>query len=266
MRVAAVQMLPEVGNFEGNLSKIEHYTSLAIENGVDVLVFPELTISGYTWDEDVLKKAVLFFKDVAKKRLLRLSREGQIVLVVGTPREVFGKLRNSVVVFKKKRELLFYDKTHLFREEKGVFEPGEHLLAFSYKGVVFGVLICYELEFPEVSRVLTLKGSKILLSPSAFWKAGEYPYDVVTRARALENGIFVVVASTCGKGSAEFVGRSRIVFPDGSVVKEIVEGEGLVFEDVDSDVVYRYRYEEENYPALMSNLRKHLYTFEKGRI
>lgn len=267
MRVAAVQMLPAIGDFEGNLERIEQFIEMAVSEGAEVVVFPELTISGYTWDEAILKRGALFFSEVAKKKLLKLSREGQILIAVGTPRIVLGKLRNSLVIFKKKKELLFYDKTHLFRGEKNVFEPGEYFLVFSYRGVVFGTLICYEIGFPEISRILTFKGSKVILSAFAFGKARGYTYDVATRSRAVENGVFLVASSMCGEGFVEFVGRTRIVGPNGKVMNEIESGEGLICEDLDLDAVYHYRYDEEgDSHAYLRNYMSHLYTLQKGRL
>ncbi|PLV58772.1 nitrilase [Thermotoga sp. KOL6] len=267
MRIAAVQMLPRIGEYQWNLERIGHFVEEAIDNGVSLIVFPELTISGYTWDEGVMKKGSVFFKEVAKKKLLKLSREGQIVIVVGTPRTVLGKLRNSLVIFKKKKELLFYDKTHLFRGEKDIFEPGEYYLAFSYKNVVFGTLICYEIGFPEISRILAFKGSKIILASFAFGKMREHTYDVATRARAVENGVFLVASSMCGEGFTEFVGRTRIVGPNGKIMKEIPNEEGLIFEDIDPDIVYHYRYNEEgDSHAYFRNYKKHIYSLEKRRL
>lgn len=267
MRVAAVQMLPAIGGFEENLSRIEHFVEEAISSGVDVIVFPELTISGYTWDEKTLERGARFFEEVVRKKLLRLSREGQIVIVTGTPRIVLGKLRNSLVIFKKKRELLFYDKTHLFRGEKDVFEPGEYFLVFSYRGVIFGTLICYEIGFPEISRILTLKGSKVILSSFAFGKERGHTYDIATRARAVENGVFLVASSMCGKGFVEFVGRTRIVAPNGKVLRELETSEGVIFEDIDPDIVYHYRYDEEgDSHAYLKNYRAHMYSLQKGRL
>lgn len=267
MRVAAVQMLPLIGEFEENLGKIERFVEEAALNDVDMIVFPELTVSGYTWDGKTLEKGARFFDEVAKKKLLRLSRERQIVIVVGTPRIVLGNLRNSLVIFKKKRELLFYDKTHLFRREKDVFEPGEYFLTFSYKGVVFGTLICYEIGFPEISRILTFRGSKVILSSFAFGKEREHTYDIATRARAVENSVFLVASSTSGRGFVEFVGRTRIVAPNGKILKEIEAGEGMIFKDLNPDIVYHYRYDEEaDSHAYLRNYKIHMYTLQKGRL
>ncbi|WP_369819742.1 carbon-nitrogen hydrolase family protein [Thermotoga sp. SG1] len=260
-------MLPTIGGFEENLNKVERFVEEAVSNGVDVIVFPELTISGYTWDEKTLAKGVRFFEEVARKKLLKLSREGQIAIAVGTPRLVLGKLRNSLVIFKKKREILFYDKTHLFRGEKDVFEPGEYFLVFSYGGVVFGTLICYEIGFPEIARVLTLRGSKVILSSFAFGKERGHTYDIATRARAVENGVFIVASSMCGKGFVEFVGRTRIVAPSGKVLRELETDEGMIVEDIDPDIVYHYRYNEEgDSHAYLKNYRVNMYSLQKGRL
>ena len=243
MKVAAVQMSPVSGDFERNFEFIRERSVEAFKEGADLVLFPELSLSGYTLDPDILKRSYDFFLEI-KDDVLKITRTYDGSVVFGTPRLVGGKLRNSVVVFKKKREILFYDKIHLFRKEKEVFQPGEDFLVFDFKGWRFGVLVCYEIGFPEVSRVLALRGAEVILSSFAFGRERWRIYDTATKARAIENVCYLVSSSTTGKGYMDFIGRSRIVHPSGEVLAELEEKEGIVMADLEKVVIDHYRYEE----------------------
>ncbi len=259
MLVGAVQFLPKPGEFSENFKRMLEYLEEGAKLGLDLVLFPELTVSGYTLDGEVLRKGWDFTREILGD-VLRISREHDMAIVFGAPRVVSGRVRNSVVVVKKKREILFYDKTHLFRGEKEVFEPGEDFEVFKFKGVIFGISVCYETAFPEISRVLTLRGAKVILSPFAFGKERWRIYDVATRSRAIENGSFLVASSTNGVGFMEFVGHSRIVHPSGEILAELEEEDGLVHSRIDVEVTHKYRYLEiEDSHAYLSNRKPHMY-------
>ncbi len=259
MRIAVFQGKSSVGELDGNLKRLISISEEASEMGAFLMLFPELFLSGYTLDRKVLEDGAHFL-DEKLDEIVKLSRDLDMAIVFGTPRIVGGKLRNSVAVIKKKREALFYDKTHLFRREKEVFEPGDDFLVFDFKGVRFGVLVCYEVGFPEVARVLALRGAQVLLAPFAFGKEREMIYETATRARAIENGAYLAASSTTGKGLMDFIGRSRIVHPSGRVMKQIDEGEGLLIGDIDLSALDHYRYEEVgDSHAYFKNRRKEMY-------
>ncbi len=256
MRIAVFQAQPEVGNFRKNYEKL---LGVAGKVKADLVVFPELYLSGYTLDKDILTSGAQFLQRVLDE-LVSLSRNLSKAFVFGSPRILGKKLRNSAVVIKKKREVLFYDKTHLFRGEKEVFEPGEDFLVFDFKDVRFGVLLCYEIGFPEISRVLTLRGAQVLIALFAFGKERYRIYDAATKARAIENGCYLAAASTTGRGEMNFIGKSRIVHPSGRILAEIEEGEGAIFAEIDTSILEHYRYEETgDSHAYFSNRKRLLY-------
>jgi predicted amidohydrolase len=244
MLIATTQFNPKPGKFDYNLKKYIDFINEAGRNGAMLTLFPELSLSGYTYDEKILMKSIEFFSE-AKNELLRLSRKYNMAIVGGIPRLILGKLRNSVFVIKKKKEILFYDKTHLFRNEKNIFEPGERFLVFKFNGIKFGILICYEIGFPEISRILTLNGAQVLLAPFAFGKERKHIYEISTRARALENGSFLVTSSTSGKGIMNFLGSSRIVGPDGEILAKATKKEEIIFYNIDISILDFYRFKEE---------------------
>ena len=256
MRIASVQTISSVGNFEGNFQKIVEVVG---KNSADVFVFPELFLSGYTLDEEILKESSRFLNSKIED-LVKISRKRDAMIIFGAPRIVGGNLRNSAVIVRKKREVLFYDKTHLFRKEKEVFEPGEDFLVFDFKGMRFGTLLCYEIGFPEISRILALRGAQVLIALFAFGKERERIYDTATKARAIENGAFLIASSTTGKGFMDFIGKSRAIHPSGEVLAQLDEEEGILTVDIDASVLDHYRYEEKgDSHAYFANRRPGVY-------
>jgi len=108
-----------------------------------------------------------------------------------------------------------YRKTHLYSEyEKGIFTPGHLLHPVHFEGVSIGLLICYDIEFPEPSRVLALQGASILICPTA--NPQTFTSQITTRNRAYENHVFVCYVNRVGKeGSYNFPGQSCLIAPNG---------------------------------------------------
>ncbi|QTA38590.1 carbon-nitrogen hydrolase family protein [Thermosipho ferrireducens] len=270
MLITSAQFEPVPGKFKENFEKHIEFIEKAGSIGADIILFPELSLSGYTYNPEILENSIDFFKKI-KEDLLKLSRKYNIAIIGGIPRKIQGKLRNSVFVFRKKKEILFYDKTHLFRKEKEVFESGEHFLLFRFSGVNFGIFICYEVGFPEIARILALNGAEVFLVPFAFGKERAHIYDIATRSRALENGAFLVTSSTAGKGIMDYIGKSRLINPRGDIVVEAVQKEELIASEIDVQQLHHYRFiESGDSHAYFLNRREELYqttkVMKKGKL
>ncbi len=141
--------------------------------------------------------------------------------VVGVPDLRDGVLYNAVAILRPGREPGRYAKTHLFRAEKELFTPGAALWTGEIAGWQCGVLVCYELAFPEVSRALALSGARLLIAPSAFGRARLRIWQIATIARAIENGCYLAAAGHSGQsGPTQFAGHSRIVDPAGELLAD----------------------------------------------
>jgi len=148
--------------------------------------------------------------------------------------------------------LAVYRKIHLFDavageqvyRESDDLSPGADLVTAAVDGVTVGLSICYDLRFPELYRALAVRGAQVLLVPSAFTEAtGRDHWEVLLRARAVENGCFVVAAGQWGEYAAgrRSHGRSMIVDPWGVVLAAAPDGVGLCGADLDLDAVTRVR-------------------------
>ena len=148
--------------------------------------------------------------------------------------------------------LATYRKIHLFDAVAGArvyresddLLPGEDLVTASVDDVTVGLTICYDLRFPELYRALTLRGARLLAVPSAFTEAtGRDHWEVLLRARAIENGCFVAAAGQWGVHAGDRLchGRSMIVDPWGVVLAVAADGVGLCVAELDLSAVDRVR-------------------------
>lgn len=171
----------------------------------------------------------------------------------GTP--VDGRVRAScIVVDDQGREVARYDKIHLFDamvedsqgqyRESDTFEPGDELVTLDTPAGRLGLSICYDLRFPEFFRQLREKQVDWVTIPSAFtWHTGDAHWHPLIRARAIENQVWVVAPGQGGQNSERrrTYGHSMIIDPWGKIMKELVEGAGVVVADLDPDYLQQVR-------------------------
>jgi deaminated glutathione amidase len=246
MRAAAVQ-LNSTEDKERNLAAADRLTRAAASDGAELVVLPEkFNLLGTP--EDYRRGAeTLDGPTIAWAR--NTAREHGIDLVAGSiveRREGRDKLANTSVHLGPDGDVkAVYRKIHMFDvvvggqtyRESETEEPGDEVvLSETAAGVPVGLTVCYDLRFPELFRILAVKGASILSVPSAFTKVtGEAHWDVLVRARAIENQAFVVAADQTGTHppDKESFGGSTIVDPWGEVLARADEGEAVVAADLD---------------------------------
>lgn len=234
-----------------------------VDRGAKLVLLPEMFNSGYGTDNNTIETAMEIYEETIET-LSALSDYNDIAIVAGIIRKIKNGYANSTAVFKPYEEPVFYDKIHLFRKEKDNFVAGKKPFHFSFNGVLFGVVMCYEVGFPELSRILARGGAEVLLMPFAFGKERYRIYDIATRSRALENGLYVVTASQSGKcEEMELLGHSRIVSPSGEILESLGTGEGIMWSTLDINIEKHYRYEESrDSHAYFANLKDDVYTLK----
>ena len=136
-----------------------------------------------------------------------------------------------------------YRKTHLYgAEEKRLFQPGDSLVLAELEGWKVGILICYDVEFPEAVRTLVMAGAELIAVPTALIE----PFDIVSRtlipARAFENQVYVAYAGMCGReGNLGYCGLSCIVGPDGKDLARAGSDPSLLFAEIDPSAISKGR-------------------------
>lgn len=269
MRVALVQMNSRDDKAE-NLERAETLVAQAASWGADLVVLPELwTYLGPRKRHHEVAEPI---PGETSELLGRLASRYRFWLAGGSYLEaVEGRDRfyNTSVVVSPDGELVArYRKLHLFDvevdgkvyEESATMAPGEEVVVASVAGVPVGLSICYDLRFPELYRRLAAWGARVVTVPAAFtMDTGKDHWEVLLRARAVENQVYVLAAAQCGShppGLACY-GNSMIVDAWGTVVARAGYREGVVVADIDLGQAERIR---ATLPAL-GHRRGDLFTF-----
>jgi predicted amidohydrolase len=262
LRVACVQMTSRADK-AANLAKAEQLVARAAATGADIVVLPE------KWDaigdHDQLHAAAEPLEGGQAAEAMRgWAKTHGITLVGGSiseRREGRDKLSNTCVVFDPDGEIAaVYRKIHLFDVEAGGFvyresdaeEPGDEPVLAEVEGWAVGLTICYDLRFPELYRVLALEGALLFTVPAHFTlHTGKDHWELLLRARAVENQCFVAAAAQIGEtlpGRQSF-GRSSIVDPWGIVLAQAADEETVIAAELDRT---RLEVIRERFPALAS--------------
>ncbi len=260
-RVACQQLAPTLGDLEANRTLTRDAIGQAVGAGADVVVLPELVTSGYMFEapEEAAAAAIARDHDLLREWASEAARTG-IVLVGGfCERGDDGAIYNSAAAFDSGGLRAVYRKLHLWDREKLVFTPGSDPPPVIDTPVGrIAVLICYDLEFPELTRSVALAGAQLLVVPTN-WPLvarplGERPPEVViAMATARVNRMAVACADRVGtERGQEWTGGATIVGVDGWVAAETREP-GLLIADVDLE------------PALDKRLTEHADAFGDRR-
>jgi predicted amidohydrolase len=245
MRVAAVQ-LTSTADRQANLEAAERHVRSAANAGARLIVLPEMfNVLG---DPEVLRGGAEPLEGPTLAWARRLAQEIRTWLVAGSIVESIpgqDRLHNtSCLLDPEGATRAVYRKLHLFdadvpgalMRESDTVRAGTEIVSAEVDGVRLGFAICYDLRFPELFRSLTLDGCRVLVLVSAFTeRTGRDHWEVLIRARAIENQVFVVAANQVGQSSPKlrWYGRSMIVDPWGIVLAQAPDRPGHIVADLD---------------------------------
>lgn len=204
------------GGIGAALARIAQALDEAKDNKVDLLVFPECFLTGYFRAEaDVYDIAETVTDDVLHT-LQQIASDTGVAFVLGTYEPRATGVANTAHVFLPNVPLQHsYRKRALYGDwEKAAFEKGDAPCLFDYGGHRFAVLICFDVEFPELAREAAKAGADAILVPTALMAPDHWVADFVVPSRAIENGITVAYANRIGvEGHLTFIGKSQICDP-----------------------------------------------------
>lgn len=246
MQVAVAQLPIDDAAVDTNLTRVLS-TLDTLRPGTDLVVFPETMLSGFPTPEN---RAVVSqpIDGPAIRAIAQAARTRDVSVAIGFAEHDDGRFYNASVLLTPNGLALHYRKTHLWASDVGVFDGGTFLATAPWHGLRVGLLICYDIEFPEGARTLASLGADLLIVTNGNMD----PYGPVHRraiaARAMENQVFAVMANRCGTSTdgTRFPGESAIVDPFGEVVAQAGSEPDILYATLDlsrlaaSRAHYRY--------------------------
>lgn len=241
LKVTCIQMNMLLGETEYNFSHVQKLIEKAVQTEKsDVIVLPETWNTGFFPKENLEKLA-----DSDGKRTLeilsQLARKYNVNIVGGSvANRKNGNIYNTCFVVNRKGETVWeYDKIHLFSpmDEHKYFSHGIKSSVFMLDNIPCGVIICYDLRFPELARGLALSGAEVLFVVSQWPKVRTGQMDILSKARAVENQMYTVLCNSCACAETTvFGGNSQIVSPLGEVLVRAGEQEEIISACLDLSV------------------------------
>ncbi len=247
MKISIAQIDCVLGDLAHNHATIVENIKQAADGGSNLIVFPEMSDTGY--DMEVVRKHAEPWEqwpgESFVKELCHLASLHNIAIICGLAEAFNYKIYSSIATIDR-RGLLWhtYRKTHLFSlaGEDKVLTPGDKFIVVPVdcgigKPVNVGLMICYDIRFPEMSRKLVDAGADVLVVVAAFPYPRHRHWECLTRCRAIENQVYVVAVNRTGQdGDLEFCGNSRVIDPNGKSKIKIRGGYRELLTSVDIDL------------------------------
>ncbi len=217
---------PRLGNKERNLKQISEQATKARKKNVDLLIFPELHLTGYTMRDEVSHLAESI-PGPSTRNVERVAKEHGVHIIFGMPEEseVEGVIHNTAVFVGPKGLIGRYRKIHLpthsVFEERRYYRPGQEAPVFKTDIGTIGLNICYDLYFPELTRLQALQGAQLVVCISASPGLRRRFFEGFCLSRAMENAVYLAYVNRVGiEEGLQFWGGSRVIAPNGSVLAQ----------------------------------------------
>ncbi len=253
LQLSLAQMAIALGDPAANFAQARAWTAEAARRGSGLIVFPELWSTGYDlehWPQHAAPLGEGMFAQLAA-----LTGEFKIAVAGSLLEARNGKAYNTLVVYDEAgKQVAAYRKLHLFRlmEEEKWLAPGEEAVMVDAAWGKTGLAICYDLRFAELFRKYALGGAKLVILPAEWPSRRAAHWQVLVRARAIENQLFMVAVNRVGESKGEhFGGRSAIIDPWGETVIEGGDDPALLHAEIDL--------------ALVDDVRRRIPVFEDRR-
>jgi len=248
MKIAAAQIACTLGNIDANLRRMREFAGRAKNERAELIVFPEASDTGYSMP--VIRDHATTWTEGAVPALQEMAKELSLAIVAGVSEREGDTIYNSQVFIDPQGELVAsYRKTHLFvlapNDESTCYTPGDKFVSVAAAGFNFGLSICYDLRFPEVSRALVLEHDVNVLLVSSAWPLPRVAHlRALAIARAIENQSYLVLANRTGvDAGVTCCGTSAIIDPSGVVLASASGNrEELLTADISAEAIAEVRH------------------------
>ena len=264
IRIAAVIFNSAVGQVRHNLARMLPWIKKAKKEGADLICFPELNVTGYSTKPEIQGCAESIPGPVSEC-LVQMAHENQIVILAGmVEKDEKGRIFASHLVVTPKNVSGIYRKTHIAPPERDIFTPGNSVPLFEVQAVKFGIQLCYDAHFPELSTRMAVEGADIIFIPHASPRGTPTEkFNSWMRhltARAFDNSAFIVACNQVGENQngLYFPGVAVIIDPSGEIIeKNIGDKDGMIIADLKADALEAVRGHRMRY--FLPNRRPELY-------
>jgi len=262
--IALVQHVSTPDNIEASLARIADYAKQANDAGAQLLLFPEASLTGYNNTTDVNQRIAQAADGETAQAIAEVSKSNGIAIAYGFAEKHGDRIYNSAQLIDANGQAqTLYRKTHLWGEQdRTLFSQGDDLVpVVEWNGWKIGMLICYDIEFPENVRRLALEGAELILTPTALMSPWTTVADLIVPARACESQLYIAYANFCGaEYEQQYVGHSCIAGPDGSNLAKASDKETMLVATLKKSRIASMRsavpYHRDRRPSLYSSLSK----------
>lgn len=271
LKVLVIQNNAIINNKTANFKNIESMLSKYKDTKFDLIVFPEVFAIG--WDCSKFIQNAENIEDSETIRFLQNIALSHRALVIGgtfIQESKDGSFKNSCPIIDKTGKLIAtYDKIHLFShkdsKEDAYVDSGNSLLVLNLGVTKIGISICYDIRFPEVHRFYSQKGVEVLINIAAWSNSKPMHWDIMHKARAIENQCYLIVANQTGKISNkdENLGHSMVIDPWGEAIEELGKDENCIACTINLSTLRELR---ENFPLLRDRKDSDFYKFNYKEI
>jgi 5-aminopentanamidase len=234
--IAGLQTPGVLRDVDANLRELERAAEDAAAHGADLLITPEMFVTGYVVGAVLPELAARDFLSPVRALTERLG----IAILLGAPEATGRGIHNAAYFVDRGRVTHCYRKSHLFGDlDREQFVAGDEPFGLvDFRGVRIATMICYDVEFPENVRAAALAGAHLVAVPTAQMEPFTFVAEQLVRARAWENQVYVAYINHDGsEEDLAYVGRSSIVAPDATVLDSVERGTRLVYAEVDPELV-----------------------------
>ncbi len=265
IKVAIAVFNASVGNTCGNLDKTFDCVKQAAEAGAEVICFPEMSITGYSNHPDIALQAEPI-PGPSVNELVALSKKENILVLAGLAEKgENGCVHASHVAIAPDGILGVYRKLHIAPTEQAMYTAGGDIPVFEFQGITFGIQLCYDAHFPELSTRMAMQGAEMIFLPHASPRGRAIDkhrsWMRHLPARAYDNSLFVIACNQTGdneKGLC-FPGNAVVIGPSGHIQKEWTSGEEALHTfDLKADEFQQIR--DNRMHFFLPNRRPDLYT------
>lgn len=238
MNIAVFQGPKTSRDVSGQLQVMAEKAKDAATAGARLLILPEMFLTGYHIGPEAVGQLAEPASGPSAEKAASIARATGIALLYGYPeRGEDGRIYNAAILVNGDgRAIANHRKTHLFGDiDRNAFSPGEGPPTIAeLEGIKLGILICYDVEFPENVRLLALAGADVVAVPTALMAPYDFIADRLVPARAYENQLFLAYANRTGQEQElDYLGRSCIIAPDGTELARAGAEEDMIVADLD---------------------------------